>query len=171
MVAATCVLRAERELDHPWYAMPDRLFLFIVLAGVTAGWAVVRVGQFLPGSVHGLRHPVVTWSAALPVWILLAAGALWFAPGAAYLWTVPLLTAGLLLTIAPSRSQPAVRIASALILAVTTVLWLLDTIDLLRFVVAVFGRLPIVTPVFVYTAIMVVAGIMLVPPLIATAAP
>jgi len=37
----------------------------------------------------------------------------------------------------------------------------------LRFVVAVMGRLPIVTPVFVYAALMCVAGLMIVPPFVA----
>ena len=34
--------------------------------------------------------------------------------------------------------------------------------------VAIFGRLPVVTPVFVYAAVMAAAGMMLVPPLVAT---
>ena len=170
MVGATWAVRAAREVYHPWYARPDRLFLFMAIAGLTVGWAVVRVGQFLPGRAHGLRHPVVTWSAALPLWIVLAAGALWYTPGAAYLWTIPLMIAGVLLTVAPSRSEPAVRIASVLILMPTAVMWLLDSIDLMRFVVAVFGRLPVITPVFVYAAIMAIAGIMLLPPVIAAAA-
>jgi hypothetical protein len=170
MVAATWALRAAREVYHPWYAMPDRLFLFMVLTGVTIGWAVVRVGAFLPDRAHGLRNPVVTWSAALPAWILLGAAAFWYAPGAAYLWTTPLLIAGFLLTITPARSAVAVRIASLLILLATAVLWLMDSLEVLRFVVAVFGRLPIVTPVFVYAAIAAVAGIMLVPPFIAVTA-
>ena len=170
MVGATWALRAAREVYHPWYAMPDRMFLLMALAGLTVGWAVVRAGQFLPGRAHGLRHPVVTWSAALPVWIVIAAGALWYAPGAAYLWTVPLLVAGFLLTVAPPRSEPAVRIASVLILAVAAVMWLKDSLDLMRFIVAVFGRLPLITPVFVYAAIMAIAGIMLLPPFIAATA-
>src|SRR5688572_28836856 len=78
--------------------------------------------------------------------------------------------AGVLLTVAPSRSEPAVRVASVLILMPTAVMWLLDSIDLMRFVVAVFGRLPVITPVFVYAAIMAIAGIMLLPPFIAAAA-
>jgi hypothetical protein len=170
MVASTWALRAAREVYHPWYAMPDRMFFLMVLTGIIVGWAVVRAGAFLPAQAHGLRHPVVTWSAALPVWIVLAAAAFWYAPGAAYLWTMPLLIAGLLLAITPARSDPAVRIVSALILIVTAVLWLIDSIELLRFVVAVFGRLPVVTPVFVYAAIAAVAGVMLVPPFIAATA-
>ena len=83
----------------------------------------------------------------------------WFAPGAAYLWLLPLLAAGLLLVDRPVANAALVRVASrrrprgrrrrsgsA------------NTVDLLRFVVAMLGRLPIVTPVFVYAAVMAAAG-------------
>ena len=45
-----------------------------------------------------------------------------------------------------------------------------DNVGLLRFVVAVFGRLPLITPVWVYAALMMACGAMVVPPLIAAAA-
>ena len=170
MVGATMALRAAREVYHPWYAMPDRLFLLLTVTGLSVGWAIVRIGRFFPARIHGLRHPVVTWSATLPVWVLLAFGAWWIAPAAAYLWTVPLLIAGILLTIAPSKSGAAVRVASLLILLFTAALWLTDSHDVLRFVVAVFGRLPVITPEFVYAAIIVVASTMLMPPLVGTIA-
>jgi hypothetical protein len=170
MVGATWALRAAREVYHPWYARPDRLILLLLAVGVATGWSIVRIGQWLPRRAHGLRHPVVTWSIALPIWILLAVLALWAAPAAAYLWTLPLLSAGLLLAIVPPSSGFAVRAASILVLAVSGTLWLHDLADLMRFVVAIFGRLPLVTPVFVYAALMLVGGIMLVPPFVATVA-
>ena len=58
-----------------------------------------------------------------------------------------MLTAGILLLLTPPDSDPALRIASIVVLAVTATLWLRDTVELLRFIVAVFGRLPIITPV------------------------
>jgi hypothetical protein len=45
-----------------------------------------------------------------------------------------------------------------------------DTIDLLFFVVALLGRLPLITPVWVYAAVMLAAGAMVMPPLIAAVA-
>ena len=167
MVGATWALRAGREVYHPWYARPDRLFLLLLVVGVTVGWSVVRIGQWLPARAHGLRHPVLTWSVALPFWILLAGASLWFAPAAAYLWTVPLLFAGFVLAVVPATSAPGVRIASIAILAVSATMWLFDIVDLLRFMVAIFGRLPIITPIFVYAAVMAAAGVMLIPPLVA----
>ena len=53
---------------------------------------------------------------------------------------------------------------SIVVLAVAATLWLRDTVELFRFLVAVFGRLPIVTPVFVYAALLAAAGVMIVPP-------
>ena len=92
------------------------------------------------------------------------------APGAAYLWLLPLLSAGLLLSILPVSSAVAVRVASVVVFLIAATLWLPNTVDLLRFVVAIFGRLPVVTPVFIYAAVMTVAGVMLVPPLVAAIA-
>ena len=68
----------------------------------------------------------------------------------------------------PVSNSAAVRAASAVVFIITAALWLRPTIDLLHFIVAIFGRLPIVTPVFVYAAVMAAAGLMLVPPLVAT---
>jgi len=169
MVAATWALREAREVYHPWYAYPDRLFALLAATGVTAGWCMSRLGYWLPRRAHGLRHPVVAWTVALPLWIVLASTALWLMPGAAYLWTLPLLAAGIFLSIAPVTSEPLVRAASLVVLAVAGTLWLRDTVDLMRFVVAIFGRLPLVTPVFVYAAIMSAAALMLAPPFIAVA--
>ncbi len=167
MVGATWLLRSARAVYHPWYAGPGRLFLLLLVAGALAGWSMARLGQWLPRRAHPVRHPALAWSAALPAWILLAALMLWLAPAAAYLWVLPLLVAAVLLAALPPYRDVAVRVASLVILAATATLWLPDTYDLLWFVVAVMGRLPLVTPVFVYAAVIGAAGIMVVPPLIA----
>jgi hypothetical protein len=170
MIAATAALRAAREVYHPWYARPDRLFIMLLAIGSAVGWGIVRLGQLLPRRVHGVRHPVVTWSVALPAWILLGSASLWLAPGAAYLWILPLLAAGVTLSIVPPTSAAAIRAASVVVLAVSVTLWLRTSVELLRFVVAVFGRFSFITPVFVYAALMTAAGLMLVPPLVAAIA-
>lgn len=167
MVGATWLVRAAREVYHPWYARPGRLFLLLLATGASAAWAMSRGGLWLPKRAHPVRHQAITWSATLPVWIGLAAGALWFAPAAAYLWVLPLLAAGLVTSLAPVHHDWAVRIGSILVLAVSGALWLRETAELLRFVVAIMGRLPIVTPVFVYAALISAAGMMVAPPLVA----
>jgi hypothetical protein len=167
MVGATWLLRSARAVYHPWYAGPGRLFLLLLLAGAVAGWSMARLGQWLPRRAHPVRHPGLVWSATLPAWILPAALALWLAPAAAYLWVLPLAVAAVLLSALPPHQDVMVRSASLVILAAAATLWLRDTSDLLWFGVAVMGRLPIVTPVFVYAALAGAAGIMIVPPLIA----
>jgi hypothetical protein len=171
MIGATWALRAAREVYHPWYARPRWLFLLMLAAGATAGYGVARLGQWLPARAHGVRHPVNVWTVALPFWIVLTCAALWLAPGAGTLWVPPLLVAGVLLAAVPAKNAVAVRIVSLVILGVVGALWIHNTVDLLHYVVALFGRLPLVTPVIVYGALMALAGVMLAPPLLAIAGP
>lgn len=170
MIGAAAALRAAREVYHPWYARPDRFFLMLAVVGTAVGWMMARAGRWIPARARGLRHPAVAWTYALPAWIGMALFVFWAAPSAAYLWTLPLLAAGVLLLVVPAANAGAVRIASVVILAVAATLWLRDTIDLLRFMVAVFGRLSIVTPAYVYPALIAVAGLMVAPPLFAATA-
>lgn len=170
MTGATWAVRASREVYHPWHARPDRFFVLLVAVGVTVAWTTSRAGRWLPARAHGMREPLVTWSAALPVWLLLALAMLWLAPAAAYLWTLPLLTASAALLLVPLDSRPAVRAASVAVLAVAATLWLRDTVDLLRFMTPLFGRLPLITPVWVYAAVLTAASVMIAPPFVAAAA-
>ena len=101
---------------------------------------------------------------------LLSLAITWLAPAAAYLWTLPLLAAGHRLLLAPTRSDAAVRAASVIVLAASGTLWMRDTIDLLHFLVALLGRMPFVTPVYAYPALIAAAGLMVVPPLFAAVA-
>ena len=170
MVGVTWLLRWSRTVYHPWYAHPDRLFLLLVCAGALAGWIVTRAGALLPDKARGERHPVLAWSVALPLWVAMAGFMAAVAPSAAYLWTVPLLVAGVGLLVAPVAHASAVRSVSILVLAVAGTLWLRDTAELLRFMVALFGRLPLITPIWVYAALTAACGLMVVPPLIAATA-
>jgi hypothetical protein len=170
MAGATWALREAREVYHPWYARPDRLFALLIAVGVTVAWTVSRAGRWLPGRIHGPRDPLVTWAVTLPVWIVLATAMLWLGPAAAYLWTIPLLTASVVLLLVPATNRPALRGASVVVLAMAATLWLRNIVDLLRFATAVFGRLPVVTPFYVYAAIVVAAAIVIAPPFIAAVA-
>lgn len=170
MIAAAWLLRAGREAYHPWYARPDRFLLMLIAVGVAAAWGMTRLGHWLPPRARAFRHPAVVWTYTLPVWMAAAIAASWLAPAAAYLWTLPLLVGGLLLTTVPPRSSLLVRVASLAILAVTATMWLRDAVELVRFAVAVLGRLPLVTPVFVFPALLAVIGLMIAPPFIASTA-
>ena len=168
MVAQPWALRLSREVYHPWYAHPWRLFIQIGLAGGAAGWILSRLGGRLPARLRGSDDPLVIWSLTLPVWAMLAILAERWAEGAAYLWSLPLLLAGVLLLAVPLRSSLAVRISSAIVLVGVLAWWLRDVIDLLAFLVALMGRLPMITPVFVYPAVIAMAGLVVVPPVVAT---
>jgi hypothetical protein len=171
MVGAVWLLRAAREVYHPWYAHPGRMIVLMLTAGCTAGWTLARAGRLLPARAHAPRHPAMTWSVTLPVWLLAAAAALWFAPAAAYFWTLPMLAAGVLFSVTPASRDGLMRAASVAVLAVTATLWLRESLELVQFVVAVMGRLPIITPAFVYPAIAGTVAIMVAPPFIAAVAP
>jgi hypothetical protein len=170
MILSTWALREAREVYHPWYAYPERLLLLLVAVATTIAWGASRAGAWLPARLRGSRHPIVTWSLALPLWLALAAGAVWFAPAAAYLWTLPLLVASAALLVTPPLHTTGVRVLSTVALAVVGTLWLQNTVDLLRFATTVLGRLPIVTPVFVYAGLLAGAGVMIAPPLLAIVA-
>lgn len=167
MIAAAWLLRESREVYHPWYARPERLFLVTAMMGVLGGWATARLGVLLPNRVRGTRHPVLAWSLALPAWIAIGGVAAFYAPAASYLFIFPLLVASILLLVAPLASRIAVRLASLVSFGANAVLWVWLLVQLLRFAVAHFGRLPVITPVWVYAALMFVGAIVLVPPALA----
>lgn len=167
MVGGTWLLRESRTVYHPWYAHPRYLFLFLLALGATLGWAVVRIGALLPTRAHAPRHPVFVWSLALPVWVAGATLLAFRAPTAGYLWTVPLLVAGAGLLIVRVTSVLAVRIVSIFVLMVAGTLCLRETTELLTFMVAVLGRMPFITPVWVYAALMTLTGLIVVPPFLA----
>jgi hypothetical protein len=170
MVGVTWLLRESRTVYQPWYAYPGRLFLLLLATAVLAGWLAARVGAWLPERVRAPRHPMLVWSVTLPVWLALCLAAAAVAPVASFLWSLPLLVAGVALLAVPIASGPVVRAVSVIVLAVAATLWLRDTLELMRFLVAVMGRLPIITPVYVYAALMLCCGLMIAPPLVAVAA-
>ncbi|HWK12199.1 MAG TPA: M28 family peptidase [Vicinamibacterales bacterium] len=170
LVGGAWALRESRTVYHPWYAHPKRFFLLELALGTLAAWVVARLGMWIPLRARGPRHPVLAWSVTLPVWVLLAGIMASVAPAAGYLWTLPLLAAGACLLAFPVGRAPVVRAISVLVLAIAGTLWLQNSVDLLLFSVPLLGRLPIVTPVYAYALLMLAAGVMLVPPLVAAIA-
>jgi hypothetical protein len=170
MIGATWLLRTAREVYHPWYAYPGRFFLMLASVGAFAAWIMTRLGRWIPERAHGLRHPSVVWTYTMPLWIVSAVMMSAFAPRAAYLWTLPLLVAGAMLSVVPVNRALFVRIGSAVTFVLCAMLWLRDTFELLPFMVAVFGRLPVVTPVYVFAALLTAAGLTVIPPLISAVA-
>jgi len=170
MIGGTWALRAARAVYHPWYARPHWMLLMILALGTIAGWGVTRLGALLPARAHGPRHPILVWSMTLPVWIVFAGVGAVLGPSAAYLWTLPLLAAGAGLLLIPADNVPAVRAVSVVALAVAGTLWLRGAVDFLGFIVALLGRLPIITPVWAFAAVLLSCAAVVVPPLIASVA-
>jgi hypothetical protein len=166
LVGGTWAVRETRTVYHPWYAHPHPFFLFLLTLGALAAWIVARAGMWMPLRAKGPRHPVLVWSVALPVWIVLAGVMASTAPAAGYLWTLPLLVAGGCLLAFPIGPPAAVRAVSVVVLAVSGTLWIRNTIELMLFAVALLGRLPIITPVYAYAAVMLLSAVMIVPPFI-----
>lgn len=168
MIGALWVLRAVREVYHPWYGQMGRAAAFMVAAGIAAGWLVSRAGALMPGHARAERHAAAAWAVALPFWIAAAGALMWFAPGAAQLATVPLLSAGVLLLATPLRSSTAVRITSAIVLTIAAAVWVRNALDLLFYANALFGRFATITPLWIFPALLAVAGLFVVPPFIST---
>ncbi len=167
MLGAAWLLRHGREVFHPWYAHPDRLLLLLVMSGIAGWWYITRLMFVLPEGGRSLRAPAAVWVVALPIWAALAAYIEYVAPAAALMWSVPLLVAAIALAMVPSRVPMLVRFASLLIAAVVCMIWLRDSHDLFVFLVSIFGRLPIVTPFWVYPAFVVLTALIIAPPFLA----
>jgi hypothetical protein len=167
MLAAAWLLRASREVFHPWYAYPTRFLLFLIAAGITVPWYLTRLMHFLPLGLQSLRAPAAVWALTLPIWAALAAAIEFTAPSASHLWVMPLLAASVPLLIVPLRITLAVRTISLVAAIVSALFWLRDGFDLYQFVVPLMGRLRIVTPYWLYPAYVTFVGVMLAPPVVA----
>ena len=165
-VGAVALLRAVREVYHPWYARPGRFALVIVLAGLSAGWLLWRLAAHLPPALRLPRDAACVWTPALAVWIVAAAAMGWTAPRAGYLWTLPLLALAAPVAVA-GAGRRALLAGSAIAGAVASVLWLPDVATFTGFLVALMGTFPVVSPPWLLPAVPLLAAVMVAPPLIA----
>ncbi|HJO37049.1 MAG: M20/M25/M40 family metallo-hydrolase [Vicinamibacterales bacterium] len=163
MVVVAWTLRGVRDVLHPWYAHPEALVAAMLAAAalVAVGLAALAVKLRMEASLH----PLVVWSVALPCWLALAGLTEWAAPAAAFLWTVPLLGAGAVLLVVPRWTAGSARMASAAVALMVAALWAQDASLLLGFLVTVLGRQPLVAPVWILPAYIVLVGATAIPPL------
>ena len=172
MVGAVWLLRVAREVYHPWYAHPGRLMRAAASspARLRAGPSRGPAGCFRRGpTAPGIRRSpgasrCRSGSRSPPE----RSGSL---PPPPTCGRSRLLAAGLLLVLTPPSRDTLVRAASIVVLAVAGTLWLREAVELIRFVVTVMGRFPIITPVFIYPALIACTAAMVAPPLIAAIAP
>ena len=158
MIGATWALRAAREVYHPWYARPGRLFLFSLAVGMTVGWGVARVGRWLPERVRGMRHPWSRGASRCRSWIALSGWRCGSRPGLRISGCCRCSSPASLLASLPVGSEAAVRIASVVVLAAGDALAAADTSICCASSSRCSAACRIVTPVFVYAAIMRARG-------------
>lgn len=165
-IGSVALLRAVREVYHPWYARPGRFALMSMLAGVASAWLLYRLAAHLPARVRVPRDGAFVWAPALTLWIALATFMGWAAPRAAYLWVLPLLAAAVPLALG-GASRVMVRLASTLGLVTATVLWMPDVQSMFSFLVALLGTFPTVAPVWVLPSLLLLAAVSLAPQVVA----
>ena len=136
----------------------------IVAAGALGPWLLTRLALVAPERVRYRREPASIWALTLPIWGLITAVFEIKAPLASPLWAVSLALAGAALVVVPPGRTAWMRAASVLVLVVTTLLFLGDGLMLFEFLVAVLGRLPIVTPLWVLPGFIAFVGVMIAPP-------
>jgi hypothetical protein len=167
LLGVTALLRESREVYHPWYAHPWRFWVLLALTLFVTVEILLRTGDRLPRGWRAVRHPSAVWMVTLVCWVAMAVAAEGFAPAAAYLWSVPLLALALVAGIAPAADRSGAGLAALIVLAVTGALWLPEGREMLRFGVPMFGRLPILTPLVVYPAAVLLIAAMVAPAVLA----
>ena len=167
MLGAVWLFRVGREVYHPWYAHADRLLALLVFAGAVAPWYVTRLAWLLPERLRYVRTPESVWALVLLPWIAIVGFLEWTAPAASHIWSIPVLVTSLALAIVPVARTGLVRAASVVALMVCAAFFVPDGLALFRFIVAILGRLPVVTPFWIYPAFVALIGLMVAPPFVA----
>lgn len=167
MTAVVWLLRVLSGVQHPWYAHPVRLWIVLVVAAVLVVRTLAAAAGTLSPGLRPPRHPAAVWVVTLPVWVAGAAAMQLLAPAAAYLWALPLLTLATATLLAPAAAGRRGQLLGLLVGILTWTLWLPDVREVLRFAVPLLGRFPVVTPIVALPALLLLAGLMLAPPLAA----
>lgn len=167
-VGAAALLRTTREVYHPWHAEPLRFLAAIALSAASGGWVLARLSAHLPRGVRPPRSGAAALVPTLIVWTALSALAIRAAPGAAYLFVLPLVVLAAPVALA-GAGRLAVLAASIPALLVAAALWAGDTHTLFKFLAALMGGLPVITPVWLLPAVVLLTAVMAVPAAIVAA--
>ena len=167
-VWAAAAIRALRGEMNPYYASPHWYYMWIATSGIAGAVLVALVSARVPPAVRPWRGAAVVWWVTLPLWIGATIAAELFAPTAAYVLAVPLLVAAPA-AVAATRSAIAGRAGALVVLAVTATLSASKVVLLMSFVVPLFGWLPIAAPIWVHPALVAIAAVLYVPPVLALA--
>jgi hypothetical protein len=165
-LGAAAGLRAARIEQQPWYAHPDPFFVLVAASGLLTAWVLLTGARLVPERWRPLWSSASVWVLALPGWIAIAILTNRTAPQTAFLFTLPLLAASVPIALPFGRPFSVVA-GGVLSLLTVAALWWPGLGLLLRFVVPMFGWLPVVTPVWLYPALAIAIGVMSLPPMLA----
>jgi hypothetical protein len=166
VVGSLALLRAVREVYHPWYSAPSRFVLVMILAGLSAGWLLARLAAHCGVGWRPPRHAATVLLPTLLVWILVVAAVTTTAPRAAFLWVLPLLAMAAPLAVAGTRPA-AVWVSAGAALLAGSLLWIRDAWAFIAFLIPLLGGLPVITPIWVLPAILLAAAAVVAPPFVA----
>lgn len=169
LVATAWIVRKASGVYHPWYAHPSRFHVLLILSGAVVVWLLGIARSSVRATLRGSLHPAARWVLALPAWAGAAVTVMVYFPGASYLTSIPLLAAGAFIAAINPRTGAAIRIVSVIVLAVAGAVVVRPAAMLLEFLAPVFGRFPIVTPVYAHPLLVAAAALYAAPPLAAIA--
>ena len=162
---AAWLIRALRAELTPWYAEPRWFFAWLIAAGFLGGYLARLLKWHAPQGIRGLEASGAVWWVVLPLWGTLTAVLDGTAPAAGYLFAWPTMIAGATVLVA-HRSRFGMRLAATIVLLAANALWTRNTWLLLKFMVPLFGWLNVTTPLWLYPALIAVATLLLVPPVL-----
>jgi hypothetical protein len=165
-IGAAWVLRSARTELNPWYAAPQWYFLWIGVAGLAAAVLVAKLSSIVPARLQPTAGPAAIWWAAIPLWMALIIALQLAAPAASYLFSIPLLAAGVFV-LAGRRSPRSTRIGSTAVLLIVALIAGSKVLLLMAFVVPLFGWLPVAVPIWLHPGLVVIAAILFGPPIAA----
>ena len=165
-LGAALTMRLLRAETNYWYATPVWSYAWIAAAGVGAVAAVGRLSAIAPPHLSPWRGPAAVWWVALPIWLALTTALEVSAPVAAYVFALPLLVASIAVLVTGGRAS-ALRVASALVAVVVLAISASKVLLLMKFVVPLFGWLPVAAPLWLQPALVLVAFVTGGPPILA----
>ncbi len=166
LLGAALTMRLLRAETNYWYATPVWSYAWIAAAGVGAAAAVGRLSAIVPPHLSPWRGPAAVWWVALPIWMALTTALELSAPVASYVFALPLLVAAIAVLVTGGRAT-ALRVASALVVVVVLAISASKILLLMKFVVPLFGWLPVAAPLWLQPALVLVAFVAGGPPILA----
>ena len=152
LLGAALTMRLLRAETNYWYATPVWSYAWIAAAGVGAAAAVGRLSAIAPPHLSPWRGPAVVWWVALPIWLALTTALEVSAPVASYVFALPLLVAAIAVLVTGGRAR-SLRVASAFVVVVVLAIAASKILLLMKFVVPLFGWLPVAAPLWLQPAL------------------